>query len=89
MYAFLDHVLVKMRAFIALLLVAAVSAKAPLYANKEPIQGKYILKVKVIDQELVSLSLFGPARATYKHLIMASVVLNYKTKQNHAFLYRI
>ena len=70
-----------MRAFIALLLVAAFSAKAPLYANKEPIQGKYIIKLKVIDEELVCLSLSGPGRATYKHLIM----VNYKTKQKQAF----
>ena len=36
-----------MRAFIALLLVVAVSAKAPLLRNSEAIPGKYIIKIKV------------------------------------------
>ena len=64
-----------MRAFIALLLVAAVSAKAPFYTNREPIQGKYIIKLKVIDQELVCLSLSRPRRAGNQHFMLAYVVL--------------
>ena len=66
LFVLLYSLSVKMRAFIALLFVAAVSAKAPLLRSSEAVPGKYIVKVKVRKYEIypqLETNLCTPARA--------------------------
>ena len=66
LFVLLYSLSVKMRAFIALLFVAAVSAKAPLLRSSEAVPGKYIVKVKVRKYAIypqLETNLCSPARA--------------------------